>query len=41
MIVVGGEYGFEDGGEGGGENTCKDVCKIGWLKVWCLGCGFG
>ena len=33
----GGEYGIEDGGE----NTGKDVCKIGWLSVWCLGCGFG
>ena len=37
----GGEYGIEDGGDGGGENTGKDVCKIGWLSVWCLGCGFG
>ena len=35
------EYGIEDGGDSGGENTGKDVCKIGWLSVWCLGCGFG
>ena len=33
-----GEYGIEDGS---GENTGKNVCKIGWLSVWCWGCGFG